>query len=549
MKAAALPPSAWTTGSTEVFKTGTWRAALPRHVTRPSPCKEACPVNGEIATWIGHARTGDFRSAWEVLTRHNPFPAIAGRVCHHPCETACNRAAYDDAVSVCRLERAVGDEAIARSWRYAPPLQERKGRIAVVGAGPSGLSAAYQLRLRGWQVSVYDAQPEAGGVMRYGIPAYRLARNVLDAEIARILDLGVELHMGTRIDAAALDRLQSSHDAVYVATGAARPKALPLLPAGAPWWSFGTDYLERCARGEPPPPAARVLVIGGGSAAMDVARSARRNGSEVALLALEPRDRLPAQGEELREALEEGILLHDGAMLRAVSEDAGALRLECVRVHFAPAAPGAPPRVTPLPGSDFVLHVEHILVAIGQDAELSGFAGMASANGVITTTRQQRTSAPAVWAGGDVATVAARFVTEAVGMGKRAALDIDAALQERAPAAAASLTAALASEIATWYHAPAPRAPQHLREAGERLARAAAEVQLALTREEAESEAARCFSCGTCTSCDNCFQLCPDLAIEKVDGGYRVLADYCKGCGICVRECPTGAMLLEEEAR
>jgi NADPH-dependent glutamate synthase beta subunit-like oxidoreductase/Pyruvate/2-oxoacid:ferredoxin oxidoreductase delta subunit len=385
--------------------------------------------------------------------------------------------------------------------------------------------------------------------MRYGIPAYRLSRDVLDAEIARIVDLGVEMHLGTRIDAAALKRLQVLHDAVYIATGATRPKGLSLLPAGAPWWSFGTDYLERCARGEPVPPAARVLVIGGGSAAMDVARSARRSGSEVALLALEPRDRLPAQGEELREALEEGIVLHDGAMLRAVTPDAGGLRLECVRVHFAGASPGAPPQVTPLPGSDFLLHVDHILVAIGQDADLSAFAGIDSANGVLAADRQQRTSAPSTWAGGDVAAVAARFVTEAVGMGKRAAWDIDAALLKLTPQGTENLGATAADEIATWYHTPVPRARQQLRDAGERLTQAAIEVQLALTPAEVAREAARCFSCGTCTSCDNCFQLCPDLAIEKVDGGYRVLADYCKGCGICVRECPTGAMLLEEEAR
>jgi NADPH-dependent glutamate synthase beta subunit-like oxidoreductase len=357
------------------------------------------------------------------------------------------------------------------------------------------------------------------------------------------------MHLGTRIDAAALKRLQVSHDAVYIATGATQPKGLPSLPVGAPWWSFGTDYLERCARGEPRALGARVLVIGGGSAAMDVARSARRSGSEVALLALEPRDKLPAQREELREALEEGIVLHDAAMLRAVTPDAGALRLECVRVHFAGATPGAPPRVTPLPGSDFLLHVDHILVAIGQDADLSAFTGIDSANGVLAADRQQRTSAPSTWAGGDVAAVAARFVTEAVGMGKRAAWDIDAALQDRIPAPAATLRATAADEIATWYHHPAPRAPQHVRDARERLAQAASEVQLALTRDEVAREAERCFSCGTCTSCDNCFQLCPDLAIEKVDGGYRVLTDYCKGCGICVRECPTGAMLLEEEAR
>ena len=545
---AALPPTAWTTGTTEVFKTGTWRAALPQHLARPSPCHQACPVNGLIAEWIGHARAGDLRRAWEVLTLNNPFPAIAGRICHHPCESACNRAGYDEAVSVCRLERAVGDAALEAGWAFAPVPEERAGHVAVVGGGPSGLSAAYQLRRRGWRVSLYDAKPRLGGLMRYGIPDYRLPRPVLDGEIERILALGVEVHCGVALRTPEdLQRIRERHDMVYLALGAARPKALPQLPAQAPWLMQGTDYLARCADGEAPRLGERVVVIGGGSSAMDVARSARRNGCSVTVLSLEARTAMPAQREEVQEALEEGVLLCDSTMLRGVAGD-GPLQLECVRVRFEPGAAGAPPRIEVTGNGTFTLQADAVLTAIGQDADLTPFAADATAGGLLRVDAQQATTVPGVWAGGDLASMA-RFLSEAVGMGKRAALDIDRALRGQARAQALPQQQPVRlGEIATWYHPPQRRPEHRLLDVPQRLS-GGDEVQLALSPAEVQAEAARCFSCGSCTSCDNCFQYCPDLAITHGQDGYAVLADYCKGCGVCVRECPTGSMLMREELK
>ncbi|MCD6735374.1 MAG: FAD-dependent oxidoreductase [Burkholderiaceae bacterium] len=573
MNARNLPPTAWTTGSTEVFKTGTWRARLPRHVSAPSPCHAACPVNGDIAHWIGRARERDFRGAWEILTRNNPFPAVAGRVCHHPCETACNRQGYDEALSICKLERHVGDLGLAQGWSYPAPAIERSERVAIVGGGPSGLSAAYHLRRRGYAVTVFEAQPRPGGLMRDGIPAYRLPRDVLDGEIARILALGVEMRCGETIDSPqAFARLRESFDAVYVAAGARRPKRLPQLDYGRPWVVDGAAWLAQANAGHAPALGRAIVVIGGGSAAIDVARSARRAGHEVTMLALESREQMPAQRAEVEEALEEGVRLVDGASLvRAFAEEGRAV-LECVRVNFVAGAERGRFRIEPIAGSEFRLEADAIVPSIGQDPELAPFAQSVPAQGaLLRVDALQTTGAPGVWAGGDVASMA-RFVTEAIGMGKRAAIAIDRELSEKAArtsgpnhGAEAAIGERLAGArlpglgidvpqlvpldaIATFYYPQASRAPEARLPVGERLGDA--EVQLGFDVERALAEAQRCFSCGTCISCDNCFHYCPDLAIRRLpDGGYEVDGNYCKGCGICVRECPTGSMEMTEEVK
>lgn len=553
-------PPIWTTGSTEVFKTGTWRAALPQHIRAPSPCHAACPVNGDIAEWIGRARARDFRGAWEILTRHNPFPAIAGRICHHPCESACNRAGFDESLAICKLERFVGDLALAERWAFAPPSAEHRERIAVVGGGPSGLSAAFQLRRRGYRVTLFEAQPALGGLMRYGIPSYRLARAVLDGEIERIVALGVDVRCGAPLATAdELQHLQAEFDAVYLAVGAGKVKRLPALDYAQPWVIDGAAYLARSNAGDAPLLGRHVVVIGGGSAALDAARSARRAGHQVTILALETRAQMPAQREEVAEAIEEGIALVDGAMLVSAAEEderpaaevadraAGALRLVCQRVRFEAGAQRGQFTVTPVDGSAFALSADAVVTSIGQDPDLAPLQALAADGSLLRVDPRQATSAKGVYAGGDVASLA-RFVTEAVGMGKRAALEIDRALRgQPAPEAGGEAIVPLRA-INTFYFPPQARAAERKLAAAQRLG-SGTEVQLGLEIEQALAETERCFSCGTCIHCDNCVSYCPDMAVQREDGGYVVLADYCKGCGLCVKECPTGSMKMLEEAR
>ena len=558
MNTRELPPTTWTTGTTEVFKTGTWRASLPRYVAAPSPCHAACPVNGDIAQWIGRARERDLRGAWDILTRNNPFPAVSGRVCHHPCESACNRGEFDEALAICKLERHVGDAALAARWTFPPPEQERAERVAIVGGGPSGLSAAYQLRRRGYRVTILEARPELGGLMRDGIPAYRLPREVLDGEIRRIVELGVEVRCGEALASPdVLERLRDGFDAVYLAIGARSQKRLPQLDYGEPWVVDGARWLAQSNAGAAPALGRRVVVVGGGSAAIDVARSARRAGHEVTLLALERRAQMPAQADEVDEAIEEGVRLVDGAMLtRAAPVAGGGVALECVAVAFVAGAERGAFSVEPVAGSGFRLEADAVVPSIGQDPDLSALhPALAKQGALLRVDARQATSAERVWAGGDVAS-AARFVTEAIGMGKRAALAIDATLRAREEAGAGRLLGhGVASDrqvpfdaIASFYYPDSARASVARLAVAQRLD-SDAEVQLGFDADRALAEAQRCFSCGTCIACDNCFHYCPDLAIKRVPGGYAVDGDYCKGCGICVRECPTGSMEMVEEVR
>lgn len=538
----------WTNLTSHERITGTWRSALPNYQNQPSPCLGACPVNGRIAEWIGQVKKGDTYGAFVTLADNNPFPAIAGRICHHPCETVCNRREMDETVGICSLERFVGDAALDQAWQFPAPGTELDLSVAVIGGGPAGLSAAYQLRRYGFRVTLYESRDELGGLMRHGIPAYRLDRRVLEGEIARIVAMGVDVRLNAEVmDAAALAGLQTTHDAVYLATGASLPKKLPGLDYTAPYVIDSADFLAAPEAEQAARTGNRILVIGGGSAAMDVARSARRLGRAVTVLTLEPEGRLPAQKAEVDEAIEEGVQFIAGAMLQSTDPSGEGVALSCIRVDFEPGTAPGKFQINPVAGSEFSLSVDTVIPAIGQDADLARWGELLTAAGpVVGAGTDWQTSSPGVYVGGDVASMS-RFVTQAVGMGKEAA---HAIARQLAPGIARGAIQKVPevpfARINTAYQETHARTHQDNTPVAARLD-SFAEVQQPLSADAAVTEAARCFSCGTCTTCDNCYFYCPDMAITKVGDGYEVNTDYCKGCGLCVAECPTGSIHMAKD--
>lgn len=557
-KAENRVPSIWTTGWTDVLRTGTWRNAIAVHQKRPAPCHGACPVDGEIPVWVRQLREGDVRQAWLTLVEHNPLPASIGRTCHHPCEGGCNRGEYDGAVSVNALEQYVGDVAIEKKWALPAPAVELDRKVAVVGGGPAGLSCAYHLRRRGFQVTLYDANPELGGVLRYGVPEYRLPREVLASEVDRIVQLGIEVSAARRITAEDLEEVEKECAAVFIAFGAHGPKHLPQFPRGDGRVIDALAYLKSVRVGAPLPLGRKVLVVGGGSVAMDVAGSALRQGCKVRVLSLESREAMPAPSEEVEDTLAEGAVLLDGAMAREVEDTGSVLRLHCVKVKLDPQAPAGTVRPLEVDGTDFAFEADTAILAVGQDPELADWESRVVTDGsMVVVDDSFMTSRAGLFAAGDAAG-SERFVSSAVGDGKRAAAHIARYLGQQAEAAAEPADGQLPDpkevaleEINTFYFPPRERG-----ERGKSDPRARKtdfrEIRLGLAPEQAQAQTERCFSCGNCVECDNCFYFCPDMAVVKDASSpvhYRVLDQYCKGCGCCLEECPRGAMGVKEETK
>jgi NADPH-dependent glutamate synthase beta subunit-like oxidoreductase len=322
-------------GSSLANKTGSWRTERPLYVDRLPPCNATCPAGEDIQGWLFHAESGDYQAAWRHLVRDNPFPAIMGRICYHSCETACNRAQIDAAVGINSVERFLGDEALKQGWAFTPPTQETGKHVLVVGAGPSGMSAAYQLRRAGHRVTVIEAGPKPGGMMRFGIPKYRLPRDVLDAEMKRITDLGVTLRLGTRVEDIAATMKEGGFDAAFLAVGAHIAKRA-FIPAKDSSHILDAVSLLRSMEGaEQPMLGRRVVVYGGGNTAIDVARTAKRLGATEAIIVYRrTRERMPAHDLEVEEALEEGVMMKWLSTIKQAGGEAGdtALTLEKMRL-------------------------------------------------------------------------------------------------------------------------------------------------------------------------------------------------------------------------
>jgi len=521
---------------------GPVRTRRPVYVDLLPPCNAACQAGENIQAWLAELEAGRDERAWQVLVTDNPFPAVEGRVCYHPCEGACNRAELDEAVSIHALERFVGDLALERGWRFPAPPRRSGKRVLVVGAGPSGLSAAYHLARRGHEVEVHDAAPEPGGMMRYGIPTYRLPRDVLDAELERLAALGVRIVCGHRVEDLETERREGAFDAVFVAVGAHLSKRVDIPARDASRILDAVSLLEAVAAGERPALGRRVAVYGGGNTAMDAARTARRLGAEEAVVVYRrTRDRMPAHQEEVAGAEAEGVQLR---WLRTVSAFEGP---DLVVEEMALDEAGVP-RPT---GRLERLSVDSLILAVGQESD-TGFLRTVPGvhigpDGTVAVSASMMTGAPGVFAGGDMVP-AERTVTVGVGHGKKAARHIDAWLSGTTAAVLPKHPLAGFGGLHLWYFGDFARRTQPERAPTARVADFA-EVVGGLSADEAALEVARCLSCGNCFECDGCLGACPEDAVVKLGPGLRYRFDYtrCTGCGACFEQCPVHAIEMVPE--
>lgn len=522
-------------------RTGNWRTERPVYQDRRPPCNQACPAGEQIQGWLYDAEDGSYQRAWRRLVADNPFPAILGRVCYHPCESACNRAQLDEAVGINSVERFLGDEALRQGWSLPQPKPDTGRRVLIIGAGPTGLSAAYQLRLRGHAVEIHDSAADLGGMMRHAIPAFRLPREVLDAELDRLTALGMTLRLGQPCTDLATELREGGFDAAFVAVGA-QLSHRAYIPAGQSARVLDAlSLLAGVGAGERPRLGKRVVVYGGGNTAMDAARTARRLGADEALVVYRrTRDRMPANDIEVAEALGEGVQLRWLSTIKYV--DGGRLTVERMRLD----EDGVPQPT----GELEEIEGDAVVLALGQDVDhslLDGLAGVVVTDGLVEVDANLMTGCPGVFAGGDMVP-ANRSVAVAVGHGHQAADAIDAWLTGAESAPAEQVEPATFDILNPWYYSEAPRSLQPTLRAARRVADFS-EVVGGLDAATALFEARRCLSCGNCFGCDNCYGVCPDNAVIKTDSarGYVIDYDYCKGCGLCAAECPSGAITMHPE--
>ena len=521
--------------------TGPQRARRPVYVDLLPPCNHACPAGENIQAWLAHAQAGRLREAWETILDDNPLPAIHGRVCYHPCESACNRAQLDTTVSIHAVERFLGDRAVDESWTprvLSPPSDKR---VLVVGAGPSGLSAAYHLARLGHAVEVRDAGPKPGGMMRFGIPAYRLPRKVLDAEIGRIERMGVHFVLDHKVRDLLAEKEQGSFDAAFVAVGAHLSKRTEIPTRDAGRILDAVSFLRDVERGEAPRLGRRVAVYGGGNTAMDAARTALRLGHEPIIVYRRDREHMPAHTFEADEALEEGVVIH---WLRSIQAIEGK---EFTVEEMALDEKGRPHGT----GRFETLEADDLILALGQETDtrfLQEIPGLVfESDGTVQVSPGLMTGHPGIFAGGDMVP-SERTVTVAVGHGKTAARHIDAYLRGTLYTTPPRPEIASYEKLNLWFFTEAAQRAQAQVRLGPRLY-SFEEVVHGLGPEEAAFEARRCLSCGNCYECDGCLAACPEQAVMKLGAGLRYRFDYerCTGCAICFEQCPCHAIEMIPE--
>ena len=520
------------------------RSRRPIYLDMLPPCNAGCPAGENIQEWLRLIKAGQHEAAWRQLTADNPFPAIHGRVCYHPCETACNRKDLDAAVSIHSVERYLGDLALERGWRFETPSRDSGRRVLIIGAGPSGLSAAYHLRRLGHEVEIHDSADAPGGMMRYGIPEYRLPRDVLDAEVARITDMGVVIRNNTPVTDLLATQVAGRFDAVFVAIGAHLSKRVDIPSADATRMVDAVSFLRDVAKGERPVIGRRVAVYGGGNTAMDAARVARRLGAEESgIVYRRTVEQMPAPTEERESAEQEGVRMN---WLRTITEMGEEdLTVEIMELDEEGRAHGT--------GRFEKLAADTVILAVGQEADtgfLHAIPGMIFDRDVVRVDPDTlMTNVPGIFAGGDMVP-SERTVTVGVGHGKKAARCIDKWLNLDVAPRDPKHPLVHLDQMNLWYFGGHTRRVQ-AEQAPETRVSDFGEIVAGLSPKEAEFEARRCLSCGNCFECDGCYGACPEDAVIKLGPGNRYRFDYerCTGCATCYEQCPVHAIEMIPEGQ
>lgn len=524
--------------------TGSIRKSKPEYVDFFPPCNNACPAGENIQAWLSLAQEGKIEDAWRKLTEQNPMAAIHGRVCYHPCENSCNRKDLDSSVSIHAVERFLGDEALKNKWQFYPPKTLTGKKIMIVGAGPSGLSAAYHLRKLGHEVTIFEAGPVAGGMMNFGIPAYRMPRNILQAEIKRIENFGVKIVLNYKVQDILKEKENGGFDAVFVAIGAHLAKKVNIPAQEASKILDAVSFLKEADQNSDNKPllGRRVAIYGGGNTAMDAARTAKRLGADEAMIIYRrDREHMPAHEFEADEALSEGVKIHWLSTIKNM--ETSSITVEKMQVVNGKAVPT---------GEYETLEADSLILALGQEADtdfLKNIEGITFKEDgtTVEVNPAMMTGYPGIFAGGDMVP-SERTVTIATGHGKKAARNIDAWLRNTTYEKPANNPLVTIEKLQIWFKTNAEaKAQQHLEI--EKAVETFDEIVAGYTTEEAVYEAQRCLSCGNCFECDSCYGACPEGAISKngKGEGYTINYDLCTGCGVCAEQCPCHAldMVLE----
>jgi NADPH-dependent glutamate synthase beta subunit-like oxidoreductase len=530
----------------------------PSFVDKMPPCRDACPSSNAIreimrtfllAEKKEQASDDVIREAWNMLTETSPFPSTCGRVCPHPCETACNREAKDGAVSINNIERFLGDYAIEHDLQYtAPDNGSNTEKIAVIGAGPAGLSCAYQLARKGYKVTVFESFDKAGGMLRYGIPAYRLPRNILDAEIAKIEKLGVEIRCNTIIGKdIAYEDIKKDYDAIFVGIGAHKGKLLRCEGEDASNVYTGTFFLHKVNSGENVELGSDVIVIGGGDTAIDAARMAKRAGAKVTIFYRRTRNEMPAIDEEIEGALEEDIAIeYLVAPINITKNGEAAVSMTCQRMELGEPDDSGRRRPVPIEGSEFDTPATAIIAAISQEPDFDGLEDLregrdwvkSDASGQVVISDQPVEN---TFAGGDALDLG--LVTMAIGNGRLAATTIHERFRGIEPTPVAEKVIIKHDKMLMNFYEQKARNTVTPLAVSERWSDPDVEILPGLSQEQAIEEAMRCMSCASCFDCGTCWSYCQDNVIVKaaVPGDtYKLKLEFCQGCDKCAENCPCG---------